>query len=278
MKYNIQEIQELNRRLTIKLHEVFIDKKIYEVFAEGEDFGTNGIDRKKYPINFIYFENTMLSYCYDCSLFFNNLFDVLDSQQFRTFEEKERYSQNLFEQHIRSFDMVLKRVTKLENANVQNNGAFLQAFVDNDWGVYIKRDYIVEKVIHLFNNDEKLKEFKILQPFFKNTVQNSVEFDSSIFKSQEASNLFYEYIQEYCIDAYTVYTDVSFIFQQMKEDKLLHNIPHKEFMSWLKQEKHIEEKDYDKMFEQGSFKTRDKSFSHQRNNHYSKLKEKHLNQ
>lgn len=274
MKYNISEIQEMNRQLTIKLHDVFVDKKVYEIIAEGKDFRTNRIDRKKHPPDFIYLDDVMLKYCYNSSLFFNNLYDVLDSKKFKPFEEKERYSQNLFEQHLISFLIVLKRVTKPENINLQNNQSFLQIFVDNDWGLYIKRDYVIEKIIRLFNNDEKLREFIVIQPFLKNTTQKEQDFDSNIFKTKEASNLFYEYIQKYCID---VYTDISFIFQKMLDEKLIYKTTHKEFMGWLKRENLIKEKDYNEMYEKGFFKSKYKSFSQIRLNHYFKLIERHIN-
>lgn len=91
-----------------------------------------------------------------------------------------------------------------------------------------------------------------------------------IFIEPKAENIFLQYRNQYIIDTYT---DFSFIFQQMKKDKLIHSITHLDFAKWLNDSDFIKNKDYDKIISNKGFKSLNKSTSTIRYNNYINITE-----
>ncbi|GGW83059.1 hypothetical protein [Salegentibacter mishustinae] len=95
----------------------------------------------------------------------------------------------------------------------------------------------------------------------------------SFFKHPECFKLFEDYAANYIIEPYV---DYSFIFQQLKDEKLIHPISHKEFILWLKSAGHTTQKENDLLLEKGHFRSLSKSTNQARLNSYYKLKDKYF--
>lgn len=113
-------------------------------------------------------------------------------------------------------------------------------------------------------------KLKGLDNYYSDSINNDSNYSHNVFVNLKAEKLFLEYINKYIIDPYI---DYSFIFQQMKHDKLLRSIKHLEFAKWLKDNNLINEKNYLKISDANGFRALDKCYNANRFNNYLLLKE-----
>lgn len=127
-----------------------------------------------------------------------------------------------------------------------------------------------------FKHDkEYLKDIKNNLPE-ENTIAHHPAQDKTsppFFKHLASFKLFEDYAASFIIEPYV---DYSFIFQQLKEEKLIHPISHQEFMLWLKTAGHTTAKENDLLLEKGHFRSLSKSTNQARLNNYYKLKDKYF--
>lgn len=116
-------------------------------------------------------------------------------------------------------------------------------------------------------------QLKIVQKIDEIESNLSLEnFDDNIFKSLSAFKLFLEYNKNIT----SPYIDYSFIFQQMKHDKLIHEIKHRFFINWLIDNQFIKGKIKDDFEVKGELRSLEKSTSSNRLNNYLNLKERFI--
>ncbi len=124
-------------------------------------------------------------------------------------------------------------------------------------------------------NIDFVKSKIIQETFFSGNDRGGNDINKSnfpeIFKSEKAEKLFFEYVGSYILDAYT---DYSYIYQQMKNDKLIERLTHFEFADWLLSKELISENDHSKIKDSRGFKSLRKSSSDARLNNYINLKTK----
>lgn len=118
----------------------------------------------------------------------------------------------------------------------------------------------------------------LITSFFPNVLESTPattpkDYDDSVFINYESESLFREYMENHIIDPFI---DVSFIFQQMKADKLIRGIKHLDFAEWLKNKGLISDKEYSKIYENRTFRALRKCTAGHRQNNYFNLKEKHI--
>ncbi len=89
-----------------------------------------------------------------------------------------------------------------------------------------------------------------------------------LFKNKNIYLNFLEYSKRNIID---YYSDYSYLYQRLLNDKLIFHIKHLDFMKWLYDEKFISEKFYDEFIKKGSFKSFKKSSSAQRENNFNNI-------
>lgn len=106
------------------------------------------------------------------------------------------------------------------------------------------------------------------------TKKNSKLKYPDFFKNLEGFLIFSEFIENDIADPLT---DFSFIFQNLKHDKYIHDIKQKTFYNWLFESNYIKENELNKILINNGFKPKSKCFSEKRFNKYLKLKEKHSN-
>ena len=118
-----------------------------------------------------------------------------------------------------------------------------------------------------------IKKIELIQQTIENTESKKneksksidLEYNHKVFISSRAENIFLEYSKNYILDPYT---DYSFIFQQMKKDRLIHSTTHLDFAEWLNDSGFIKNKDLDKIILNKGFKSLNKSTSDKRLNNY----------
>jgi len=77
---------------------------------------------------------------------------------------------------------------------------------------------------------------------------------------------FNKYIDRHIIEPYI---DYSYLFQQLKNEKLIYHITHFNFMEWLKNENYISVVKYDDFINKENFRSLSKSYSVQRMNNFN---------
>lgn len=95
---------------------------------------------------------------------------------------------------------------------------------------------------------------------------NSTDYFPDIFKSIEVYNSFQDYTNKFIIDPYN---DYSYLFQRMLHENLIHKKTHFEYFDWLKDNKFINNKDYDKFYVKSNFVSINKSTSANRENNFN---------
>ena len=145
-----------------------------------------------------------------------------------------------------------------------------------------RRNYIVYSSKKKIKRDIDLINTSDRFIFFLNELLNKerkVDVDSKggsnpfpeIFNgdSNKPFELFSQYLEKYFIDPFI---DFSFIYQQMKSDKYIINIKHRNFASWAYKNKYIGKKLFDEIYEKNSLRSLLKATSSQRLNNYNNLK------
>lgn len=87
-----------------------------------------------------------------------------------------------------------------------------------------------------------------------------------LFKENNTYINFIDYTRRHIVD---YYSDYSYLYQRLLNDKLIFYIKHLDFMKWLYDEKFISEKFYDDFLKKGNFKSFKKSSSAQRENNFN---------
>lgn len=91
---------------------------------------------------------------------------------------------------------------------------------------------------------------------------------SEIFLRVEFFKSFQEYIKNGVLDSYP---ELSYLFQRMKKEKMLHSISHLGFNNYLKYSNFVQLEVHRKIFEEGSFRTLDKSETPARRDKFNKI-------
>lgn len=105
----------------------------------------------------------------------------------------------------------------------------------------------------------------------ENEVKNIEEIQSpfiGVFYDKNMINLFNQYTKLHMIDKYV---DYSYLFQRLKEDKLIIKKPHLYFAELLHKNGYINEKDMDLINKNSGFRSLKKSFSAQRDNNFNNI-------
>lgn len=218
------------------------------------------------PLKLIFRSEILNQYVRFSSLFFQSL-SVNDEL---IVDDKEAYIKKLFEDHIDHFILVFRRMLKNESINDYD---FLLGFAGGYYGKLISQDYILERLVFKFNDDGLLSKYSFLKPYLNNTAIPQTDFDTDIFKNETGFLIFKDYAQFHVSNQYK---DFGFIFQSLKKDKLILNIPHIDFAKWLNTKNYITQKTYDEIYLKKVFESLIKLSSETRLNSYIRLKEKYL--
>ncbi|SMC75503.1 hypothetical protein [Moheibacter sediminis] len=265
--YKYQELRKRNKEAAIRFSRIYQSKNLSEYNLTSDEREREAEFIKKY----------MDSYSNKVGILFS---EIITDKEFSA-EEKETFVKEMFKPHLVQFLRIFERMrndgfkTGNHIGGKTYDSYLMEKFLEVDFGHFVDNEYKISEIARLYQNNDILSNYSPLLTYL-NTTYNSImnhDYDNTIFVNKVALDLLNEFMKEFCIDPYS---DISFIFQQMKKDHLLRNVPHKEFMCWLKDEKLIREKDYDKIYGIGNFKSLDKSTSSARLNHYFRLKEKYL--
>jgi len=151
---------------------------------------------------------------------------------------------------------------------VLKENCFLEIYYFIEKSIKKEEKRIIKQGRNILNLESILKE----NPPLDNSETSAV--NNEIFKSKGAENLFFEFVEKHILDPYT---DFSFIYQQMRELRLIERLTHFEFAEWLLSEKIISENVYEKISDNRGFKSLTKSTNANRLNDFLILKEKYLN-
>ena len=183
------------------------------------------------------------------------------------------YVKHLFDEHIIFFVFLLKKMLK-HNANNSDISQIIYLFTENYWGKYIDKNFIFQEIISKFDDNKTLAKISEFSLYLKNRDDiNTTNYDTNIFKSPEAFLIFSDYTEQHVVDEYV---DFSYIFQKLKEQRLIFNMKHLDFAKWLKENNYISEKTFNKIDEEKAFRSLNKSHSEKRLNAFIKLKEKYI--
>lgn len=265
--YKYQELRKRNKEAAMRFSRIYQAKNFSEYNPMPEEGEREAEFIQKY----------MESY----SIKVANLFSEIITDKEFSADEKEAFTKEMFKPHLTQFLKIFERMrndgVKTENhiEGKTYDSYLLEKFIEVDFGFYTNKEYVISEIVRLYQNKDVLSNYSQLLTYLNNTDKSKIrqDYNDAIFVNKASRDLFYEFLKEFCLEPYS---DISFIFQQMKKDDLLRNILHKKFMNWLKDEKLIREKDYNEMCEKGNFKSLDKSTSGTRLNHYLRLKEKHI--
>lgn len=89
-----------------------------------------------------------------------------------------------------------------------------------------------------------------------------------LFKEADVYHKFNEYIQKHIVE---YYSDYSYLFQRLLNDKLIYPTKHLDFMKWLHDEEFITIKFFELFIEKTHFKSLKKSTSIQRENNFNNI-------
>lgn len=265
--YKYQELRRRNKEAAMQFSRIYQSKRLSEYNPMPDEREREAEFIKKYM------------YIYSNKV--GNLFSEIITDKEFSAEDKEIFVKEMFKPHLVQFLKIFERMrndgfkTGNHIGGKTYDSYLMEKFLEVDFGHFADNEYMISEIVRLYQNNDILSDYSPLRDYFR-TINNSImnyDYDNTIFVNKVTVDMLNEFIKEFCVDPYT---DISFIFQQMKKDHLLRNVPHKEFMGWLKDEKLIREKDYDKIYGIGNFKSLSKSTSVIRLNHYLRLKEKHL--
>lgn len=239
-----------------------ISARLSDVFSAETD---NSLKIIK-PVKFIYKPEILDQYVKFSSLFFQSL--TINNELF--VDDKESYIKNLFEDHLDHFILVLKRMIKTES---ENDYDFILKFTEGYYGKHLPQDYILERLVFKFNDDNLLSKYSFLKPYLKKSDSPIVDYDPDIFKNKEGFLIFKDFAQYHISNEIM---DFGFIFQSLKKDKFILNVPHLQFVEWLFKNNFINQKINDEIDIRKGFASIKKLSSEARQNSYLKLKEKYL--
>jgi hypothetical protein len=134
------------------------------------------------------------------------------------------------------------------------------------------------KIDPSYSNEDKKVSLEELEHYYQKSPEgarryrtmeakiNPTDCFPDIFKSIEVYNSFKDYTSKFIIDPYN---DLSYLFQRMLHEKLIHKKTHFEYFDWLKNNKFINDKDYDKFYVKSCFVSFNKSTSANRENNFN---------
>lgn len=255
------KIKSVNNDIAKSLLNVYVPSNLLSF-----DGDINSIKRKEgEKIHFIYFPNIMADYYEKVDDFFNYITNQKKYDEGRV--------KKLFDEHIIFFVFLLKKMFK-HNANAKDISQVIYLFTENYLGKHINKNFIFQEIIAKFDDNETLAKISEFSPYLKNRDNNNtINYDTNIFKSPEAFLIFSDYTEQHIVDEYV---DFSYIFQELKEQGLIFSMKHLDFAKWLKDNNYINEKTFNKIDEEKGFRSLAKSRSDKRLNTFIKLKEKHI--
>ena len=109
----------------------------------------------------------------------------------------------------------------------------------------------LENSLNLIESNQMSSESEIWENFFTNQI-NYINFK--------------KYISSFIVDEYT---DYSFLFQKMLQNKFIYRIKHKEFIEWLKKHEFITQRIFEKIASYPNLKSLNKSYSVARENNFN---------
>lgn len=168
--------------------------------------------------------------------------------------QKQLVARHLFKEQLKRISSLVK-ITDVEckyDLKITTK-SLIDFILKIDFGEYLSNDFIKKEL--------------------ENEIISIRDFNKEIFVSIYAQLLFEEYSKNYFVD---LFTDTAFIFQSMKNDKLVQKMEHKDFANFLFSEGLIKQKDLDKITDNRGFKALSKCSSDSRLNNYLNLKEKYI--
>ncbi len=258
------KLQEENLYISALLLGVFVTDKILSYDGTLDSLKLN----ESKEINFIYRPEILEDYIFTASNFFQNLTMDKDLEV----DDLKSFVQSLFEEHLECFILTLRKMLKNETTSF-NDLDYIIKFTGTYFGKYLPKDYVLERIIFKFNDDNLLSKYSFLKPYLNNTLILDTDFDTDIFKNETGFLIFRDYAQFHVSNQYK---DFGFIFQSLKKDKLILNIPHIDFAKWMNASNYITQKTYDEIYLKKVFESLIKLSSETRLNSYIRLKEKYL--
>ncbi len=259
------KIQEENLFISALLLGVFVTDKILDYDGSLDSLKLN----EGREINFVYRPEILEDYIYTASSFFQNLTIDRDLKV----DDVKSFVQSLFEEHLECFILTLRKMLKNETTSF-NDLDFIIKFTGAYFGKYLSKDYVLERIVFKFNDDSLLNRYSFLKSYLNNTAILETDFDTDIFKSEIGFLIFKDFAQFHISNKYK---DFGFIYQSLKKDKLILNIPHLDFAKWLNTKNYITQEIYKEIDLKKGFESLNKLTSTARLNSYISLKEKHLN-
>ena len=258
------KIQQENLYISTILLSVFVTDKILDYDGSLDSLKLN----ENEEINFIYRPEILEDYIYVVSNFFQNLPKEKDLEV----DDLKSFVQSLFEEHLECFILTLRKMLKNDTVSF-NDLDFIMKFTGTYFSKFLPKDYILERIVFKFNDDNSLRKYSFLKPYFNNTVIPETDFDANIFKNKEGYLIFKDYVDGHIIDELN---DYSYIFQNLLKDNFIYKITHTDFLDWMKNNKHISDKGFIVIQNNSGFRSLSKCKHSNRLNHYLKIKEKYL--
>lgn len=152
---------------------------------------------------------------------------------------------------------------------------YIYNYLYSDFYLFIHEE---NKIDPSYSNENKKVSLEELEVYYQkfpekaiinHTMEakiNPTDYFPDTFKSIEVYNSFIEYKNKHIIDPYK---DFSYLFQRMLHEKLIHKKTHFEYFDWLKNNKFINDKDYDKFYVKSCFVSFNKSTSANRENNFN---------
>lgn len=258
------KIQQENLLISAILLGVFVSDKILDYDGSIDSLKLN----ESGEINFIYRPEILEDYMYVA----NNFFQSLTVDKDLEVDDLKSFVQSLFEEHLECFILTLRKMLKNETTSF-NDLDFIIKFTGTYFGKYLSKDYVLERIVFKFNDNSLLSKYSFLKPYLNNDAIPQIDFDTDIFKNETGFLIFRDYAQFHVSNEYK---DFGFIFQSLKEDKLILNIPHLDFAKWLYANGYIKKKTFDEFELKKVFESLKKLSSEARLNSYIRLREKYL--
>lgn len=258
------KIQQENLYISTILLSVFVTDKILDYDGSLDSLKLN----ENKEINFIYRPEILEDYIYVVSNFFQNLPKEKDLEV----DDLKSFVQSLFEEQLECFVLTLRKMLK-NDTRLFNDLDFIMKFTGAYFGKFLPKDYILERIVFKFNDDSLIGRYSFLKPYLSNTVIPETYFDTDIFKNETSFLIFKDYAQFHVSNEYK---DFGFIFQSLKKDRLILNVPHIDFAKWLHANNYINNKTFDEFELKKVFESLRKLSSESRLNSYTRLKDKHL--
>lgn len=213
------------------------------------NFGLTREQQIKYPLEELSFEKIIEAEDINLDDYRNNLETKIETE-FRVICENIKLRLSYIEDKI-PFTSALKN-------KISNSKKYLEKQV-------IRKDSfeaLPSKVLQI-----SLSELEnSLNRIESNQMSSESEIWENFFTNQINYINFKKYISSFIVDEYT---DYSFLFQKMLQNKFIYRIKHKEFIEWLKKHEFITQRIFEKIASYPNLKSLNKSYSVARENNFN---------